>query len=96
MCLVCFVVEKIVPGIESCEPFALASGLNRMPLDLAIPNAKTDAKPDASAFGSLPDPPPASPPSVSSLLSNRFSNDRAFGKRLDKNLTVRFGGDARV
>ena len=34
------------------EPFALASGINRLPLDLA-PGAKPDATPDASAFSSL-------------------------------------------
>ena len=36
----------------TCEPFALVSGLNRMPLNLATPDLKLLAKPDASAFGS--------------------------------------------
>ena len=35
-----------------CEPFALASGINRMPLNLAALEPKPDARPDASAFGS--------------------------------------------
>ena len=36
-----------------CQPFALASGLNRMSLNLTTPALKPDARPDASAFGSL-------------------------------------------
>jgi len=36
-----------------CEPFALASGMNRMPLNLATLEPKPDARPDASAFSLL-------------------------------------------
>ena len=37
----------------TCEPNALASGINTMPFNLATPDPKPDAMPDASAFGSL-------------------------------------------
>ena len=36
----------------ACEPFTLASGMNRMPLNPATCVPKPDVRPDASAFGS--------------------------------------------
>ena len=45
--------SKVVAICVTCEPFALASGLNKMSLNLATPEPKPDARPDASAFGSL-------------------------------------------
>ena len=52
--LSCFRAEHSIPILPfgSCEPNALASGINRMLLDLAAPGPKPDATPDASAFGS--------------------------------------------
>ena len=44
--------SKVVAICVTCEPFALASGLNKMSLNLATPEPKPDARPDASAFGS--------------------------------------------
>ena len=37
---------------HACEPFTLASGICRMPLDLATLGLEPDATPDANAFGS--------------------------------------------
>jgi len=40
-------------NLESGDPFALASGLTRMPLNLVMLEVKSDEMSDASAFGSL-------------------------------------------